>query len=256
MNPLINAYQYKINQLNEQIQFILEQNYKLRLILNESEEPFPGYGGFPPGGRRNWLRQLWESYGGNPNHEEFNLIREMLRQLNALEWNSLMEDAADEGLTTVRQIANAIIRGTSQVWRNFRARFMQNAMEALDPGLLRRFSKLFGKGARLIPGIGRLLTILLLLLANADAYGDDFSRLLEKWLAANEGNPNADWPDWAGPRPPELDDLIPSGLESDDETPSMLPNADPYSTTNTAPGLPGGGGGTKTTNPIDPDLMI
>jgi hypothetical protein len=71
MNPLINAYQYKINQLKEEIVFLQRQNNSIRLIL---EDPIigtpPGGGGSVPVGPGWPIDPTWvvpETPSGNPN---------------------------------------------------------------------------------------------------------------------------------------------------------------------------------------------
>ena len=301
MNPLINAYRYKINQLNEKIEFISKQNSKLRSLINEiievdqggsgsgtggsgsqwttppgtqgpdpqgSTRPtpidfddltlprtFPGNEGFPHSKRSLYLQRLWEALGKNPTPEqirEFEILREILRQMTQQEWNDLMRNLPKG--TKHLDLMKRILSSNDEIYRNLRLKYINKALQELNPNLAKRFSKWAGRGMRSLGNFGKLMTILLLLLANADAYGDNFSEWLEQWLTENENNPNPEWPDWGGSPPEGWEHLIPPDVESDtDALPSMLPPSNTSNTSNTAPGLPGGSGPGSST--IDPDAL-
>lgn len=297
MNPLINAYRYKINQLNEKIEFISKQNSKLRSLINEIIEvdqggsgsgnqwttppgtqgpdpqgsptaqplgpmdqympyTFPGNGDFPHEQRSLFLQRLWERLGKNPTPDQlrdFEILREILRQMTAQEWNDLMRNFP-KGTRHLDAMRN-ILSSNDEIYRNLRLKYINKALQEVNPTLARRFSKWVGKASRSFGNFGKLTTILLLLLANANAYGDNFEEWLEQWLAENENNPNPEWPDWGGNPPEGWEELIPPDVESDtDGLPSMLPPSNTTNTTNTAPELPGGSGAGS--SPIDPDVLM
>lgn len=279
MNPLLNAYNYQIKKLTEEIKVLQKQNLLIEKFITEqdgSNNPFdlpgpalpsplkpfdfPENQSFPinsPRGR--FLQDLWEALNRLPLddprraalYQRYILLRQMLERMSPSEWKFLRQAMQQYGpwgsVDSLLDLLNWLFDTQQEDVRDVIQRLLKEVMERMVPNLnwRQRAAKALGRMASKL-SFGRFAIILLLLLQNIEAYG---AEAIERWMRENENNPNPQLPDWWQGEVPWLPDVVEPSTEP--EAPSMLPNTSP-----TAPELPGGGGGGFGPRPIDPGQLM
>jgi hypothetical protein len=248
MNPLINAYQYKINQIQQQISYLLRENNQLRYLLEDAIDPvdnfFPGWndygfdkeilkkyitpgGGLTPAGEA--LRNLWYwlSYVAPSQIQildkklyanalkflaryAFTMTPEQLSSL--LQRFGLVGSTADDLLDNLRRFT------TQKVYNEW----LKAVSETISPGFLQRLFK--NRGQRAFTST-RLLAIIAALLA----IGWTIEKILE-YLDSEEGQ-NEEWPSGAGEEPTDLDPFAPTATEDPSLVAPSFPSEIPSTTT-------------------------
>jgi hypothetical protein len=282
MNPLINAYQYKINQLKEEIVFLQRQNNSIRLILEDPILGTPSDGGDGPVGPA----IIAAGAGSNPStttkpkftfpnyhyYRDDKAMRERGRWLQKTFERLMRGIQYDDVWRPLWYQIEAYIRGMSpEQWNKFLEMIangafndvtdMRTLLEALrSPNISRYLNPT--RWQRFARHLKRILntplakrTIILSILlglgyATWRAYGfeteEDYLRAVEEWYeSGNEGIPP-----WADPNDPIFQDLPEGEVTSQEapEAPSMLPNSNPATTPERFPGA-------MRPEPIDPGTL-
>jgi len=241
MNPLINAYQYKINQIQQQISYLLRENNQLRYLLEDAIDPvdthFPGWqnwgfdkeilkkyitpgGGLTPAGEA--LRNLWYwlSYVAPGQIQlldkkqfasalkflaryAFTMTPEQITSL--LQRFGLVGSTGDDFLDNLKRFA------TKKVYDEW----LKAISETISPGFLQRLFT--SRGQRAFTST-RLLAIIAALLA----IGWSIEKILE-YLDTPEGQ-NEEWPSSEGEEPPDLDPFAPTATEDPSSVTPQTPS--------------------------------
>ena len=264
MNPLINAYQYKINHLQQQISYLLRENNNIiRLFedtppisLEKLDELFPGWrnlnldpdilrkyvtpgGGYTPAGR--YLADLWNilaSVQPGSLTEDWadrakltKMIQQIYRYLHALSEAQILDILQKYGLQGMGN--PEFFRNLNKLFKNEKLYqdFLKRIISAVDPGWFGQImNRLRGR-----PGFAstRLLAIIAALVAAGVAI-----EIILQYLDSGAGQ-NEEWPDdLLGPEPENVNPLGPDvTTEPSSVTPQTpsFPSEIPSTTTN--PGM-------------------
>jgi hypothetical protein len=261
MNPLINAYNYKISQLQEQISYLLRENNNIiRLFedtppisLEKLDQLFPGWrtlnldpdilrkyvtpgGGYTPAGRyladlMDTLRlvqpgQIMDIMADAARLEK--MIQQIYRYLHALSEEQILDILRKYGLEGMGN--PEFFRNLNKLFNNKKLYedFLQRIIKAVNPSW-------FGQIANAIRGRpGFASTRLLAIIAALVAAGVAIEIILQ-YLDSGAGQ-NEEWPDdLLGPEPENVDPFAPTATEDPSSVTPSFPSEIPSTTTN--PGM-------------------